>query len=232
MSGERIRRLKAAIGAFSELTGRRLNSRLVAKTLREGEYKSDLTTPTPELGSQDDLQVPAFLKRAPTEADKAVKDEIHDKAKKSRAELAKAVKKEVSERTLSKTAVIEAMNRIQDAGYLRGKTKLTRDRNVYQFFHHSRPSLTVVVERTTAGLRLSGADKFLAEFDVAPGGPMKTDTLAMGQADGTTMDEHLGADADTKDYIDDFAKSDAPQFTGKSKEKRRQMAIAASYKGK
>jgi|TARA_Y100001951_G_C11128739_1_gene177015 hypothetical protein len=28
-------------------------------------------------------------------------------------------------------------------------------------------------------------------------------------------------------YIDDFQDSDAPQFKGKSKEKRRQMAIAA-----
>ena len=29
------------------------------------------------------------------------------------------------------------------------------------------------------------------------------------------------------DYIDDFMKSDAPQFKGKSKEKKRDMAIAA-----
>ena len=29
------------------------------------------------------------------------------------------------------------------------------------------------------------------------------------------------------DYIKDFQKSDAPQFKGKSKEKRREMAIAA-----
>ena len=32
-----------------------------------------------------------------------------------------------------------------------------------------------------------------------------------------------------KTYIDDFEKSDAPQFAGKSQEKRRQMAIAAKY---
>ena len=31
------------------------------------------------------------------------------------------------------------------------------------------------------------------------------------------------------DYIDDFVKSDAPQFKGKSKEKRKEMAIAAYY---
>ena len=39
--------------------------------------------------------------------------------------------------------------------------------------------------------------------------------------------EKLGKNADMGDYIDDFAKSDAPQFKGASKEKRREMAIAA-----
>ena len=39
--------------------------------------------------------------------------------------------------------------------------------------------------------------------------------------------EKLGKDADQGDYIDDFQKSDAPQFKGKSKEKRKEMAIAA-----
>ena len=39
--------------------------------------------------------------------------------------------------------------------------------------------------------------------------------------------EKLGPNADMGDYIDDFAKSDAPQFKGASKEKRREMAIAA-----
>ena len=35
------------------------------------------------------------------------------------------------------------------------------------------------------------------------------------------MKEKLGKDADAGDYIDDFMKSDAPQFKGKSKEKKR-----------
>jgi hypothetical protein len=39
--------------------------------------------------------------------------------------------------------------------------------------------------------------------------------------------EVLPDDADQGDYIDDFEKSDAPQFKGKSKEKRKDMAIAA-----
>jgi len=39
--------------------------------------------------------------------------------------------------------------------------------------------------------------------------------------------EKLSDSATQKDYIDDFEKSDAPQLQGKSKEKRREMAIAA-----
>ena len=37
----------------------------------------------------------------------------------------------------------------------------------------------------------------------------------------------LGKNADAGDYIDDFRKSKAPQFKGKSDKKIRQMAIAA-----
>ena len=41
------------------------------------------------------------------------------------------------------------------------------------------------------------------------------------------LDEKLGKNADAGDYIDDFRKSDAPQFKGKSDAKIRKMAIAA-----
>ena len=42
----------------------------------------------------------------------------------------------------------------------------------------------------------------------------------------------LGKKADAGDYIDDFKKSKAPQFKGKSKKKKRQMAIAAYLSNK
>ena len=38
--------------------------------------------------------------------------------------------------------------------------------------------------------------------------------------------------SDAGDYIDDFKKSKAPQFKGKSKKKKRQMAIAAYLSNK
>ena len=37
----------------------------------------------------------------------------------------------------------------------------------------------------------------------------------------------LNKKSDAGDYIDDFSKSKAPQFKGKSKKKKREMAIAA-----
>ena len=43
----------------------------------------------------------------------------------------------------------------------------------------------------------------------------------------TKLREKLGKNADVGDYIDDFRKSDAKQFQGKSKKKRDQMAKAA-----
>jgi hypothetical protein len=46
------------------------------------------------------------------------------------------------------------------------------------------------------------------------------------------VDEKLGADATAGDYIKDFKKSDAPQFKGKSQEKRRTMGIAAYLQAK
>ena len=41
------------------------------------------------------------------------------------------------------------------------------------------------------------------------------------------LDEKITAKTDMGDVVKDFYKSDAPQFKGKSKEKRREMAIAA-----
>lgn len=43
------------------------------------------------------------------------------------------------------------------------------------------------------------------------------------------IDEVLSASSGIKTWIDDFIKSNAPQFEGKSKEQRRKMAIAAYY---
>ena len=62
----------------------------------------------------------------------------------------------------------------------------------------------------------------------ATGGPIREDKKSYEwQKKAFGKSEKLGKNADMGDYIDDFEKSDAPQFKGKSKEKRKDMAIAA-----
>jgi hypothetical protein len=62
----------------------------------------------------------------------------------------------------------------------------------------------------------------------ATGGPIKEDKKSYEwQEKAFGKNEKLSKNADQGDYIDDFEKSDAPQFKGKSKEKRKDMAIAA-----
>lgn len=46
------------------------------------------------------------------------------------------------------------------------------------------------------------------------------------------LDEKLTSKSSTEDYIEDFTKSDAPQFKGKSKEDRIKMAVAAALSNK
>lgn len=62
----------------------------------------------------------------------------------------------------------------------------------------------------------------------------KLTAKAMKNEEVSQVDEKLSPSQGAGEYVKDFEKSDAPQFKGKSKEKRRVMAIAAymSAKGK
>jgi hypothetical protein len=61
----------------------------------------------------------------------------------------------------------------------------------------------------------------------APGDSAKTKPSTHTKKFKQMFGEVLPDNADQGDYIDDFTNSDAPQFKGKSKEKRKDMAIAA-----
>jgi len=61
----------------------------------------------------------------------------------------------------------------------------------------------------------------------APGDSAKTKPSTHTKKFKQMFGEKLPSGADQGDYIDDFTNSDAPQFKGKSKEKRKDMAIAA-----
>jgi len=79
----------------------------------------------------------------------------------------------------------------------------------------------------------STKDKRAAHFAKKKAGPAPGDASAKTKPSKHSKKfkqmygEELPKDADQGDYIDDFEKSDAPQFKGKSKEKRKDMAIAA-----
>jgi len=55
----------------------------------------------------------------------------------------------------------------------------------------------------------------------------QVDAMVDVASEEDVIDEKLTAKTPMKKYIKDFVKSDAPQFKGKSKEKKRQMAVAA-----
>ena len=82
-------------------------------------------------------------------------------------------------------------------------------------------------------MSVSTKKKRAAHFAKKKKGPAPGDATATTRPSKHTQKfkqmygEKLGKDADMGDYIKDFEKSDSPQFKGKSKEKRKDMAIAA-----
>jgi hypothetical protein len=91
-------------------------------------------------------------------------------------------------------------------------------------------------ETTSIHLDLEGEDIQLSDFIITQGNEVSLPTpeleskLADAMVKYTSndqVDEKLGPKSKPETYIKDFQKSDAPQFKGKSKEKKRQMAIAA-----
>ena len=76
-------------------------------------------------------------------------------------------------------------------------------------------------------VRISGNRVFLQPLG-SFGGDIEIDRqLGIQSKLAELVKEKLTAKTPMKKYIEDFAKSDAPQFKGKSKEKKREMAIAA-----
>ena len=85
---------------------------------------------------------------------------------------------------------------------------------------------------TTAKNMMSGAKHYL-EFEInEPKIDAMVDKLTgeephEGEPEAHMMGEKLTKKSSMKKYIEDFAKSEAPQFKGKSEEEKRKMAIAA-----
>lgn len=84
---------------------------------------------------------------------------------------------------------------------------------------------------TIKHIKEPGVQLRMAAHDVKPGISGYRDRIALlkaAQAQGK-LRESLSKDATSAEWIDDFVNSNDPKFEGKSKEERKQMALAAYY---
>jgi len=81
---------------------------------------------------------------------------------------------------------------------------------------------------TTAKNMVSSAKHYL-DFELKE---PKLDAIISAQAEEEAIDEKLKPSMGAGAYVDDFRKSDAPQFKGKSKAKKNKMAVAAYLSAK
>jgi hypothetical protein len=133
------------------------------------------------------------------------------------------------------------------------KPYITRDPNnpnflkVFIKYPEGEGNLTALGQRTVSGqerdfgvqkamqIGQAVADKVQATYniediDVSDNGAGKVIVFAVSDdfiKTAPSLAEKLSSKSKPETYIKDFAKSDAPQFKGKSKEKKRQMAVAA-----
>jgi hypothetical protein len=116
--------------------------------------------------------------------------------------------------------------------YLQGEEQVAQIDAVMDTINEEKPLLNIGdiinhkgVEKKV--VRISGNRVFLQPLGV-PGGGVEIDRqLGIRSKLAELVKEKLTAKTPMGKYIKDFAKSDAPQFKGKSKEKKREMAIAA-----
>jgi hypothetical protein len=116
--------------------------------------------------------------------------------------------------------------------YLEGEEQVAQIDAVMDTINEEKPLLSIGdiinhkgVEKKV--VRISGNRVFLQPLG-SFGGDIEIDRqLGIKSKLAELVKEKLTAKTPMKKYIKDFAKSDAPQFKGKSKEKKREMAIAA-----
>jgi hypothetical protein len=116
--------------------------------------------------------------------------------------------------------------------YLEGEEKVAQIDAVMDTVNEEKPLLNIGdiinhkgVEKKV--VRISGNRVFLQPLG-STGGDIEIDRqLGIRSKLAELVKEKLTAKTPMGKYIKDFAKSDAPQFKGKSKEKKREMAIAA-----
>jgi hypothetical protein len=115
--------------------------------------------------------------------------------------------------------------------YLEGEEQVAQIDAVMDTINEEKPLLNIGDIINHKGIekkvvRISGNRVFLQPLGI-PGGGVEIDRqLGIKSKLAELVKEKLTAKTPMDKYIKDFAKSDAPQFKGKSKEKKREMAIA------
>ena len=168
-------------------------------------------------GLSDHPQVAAVLKRLNTDFDPELEEEV-ELDETADPKIVKAVDK------LKKgdTVEIEYDSSIKKGH--KGKFKVTAKNTV----NKGRTVKTTLQNLANP----SGVKHYIYQYKDRDGayfaiGDMGASMRSLKAGYGEELEEKLGKNADAGDYIDDFKKSDAPQFKGKSDKKKKDMAIAA-----
>ena len=134
---------------------------------------------------------------------------------------------EVSDKKDPKRA--ELYRKYREASARKDRTamsKIAKTIDAYNKVHPTMPKNTTVEDKqqTDTSGRTNAAAKKPQDYTDPETGKRKTRMVPVHK---DVQNEKLNPSDGIKAYIDDFQKSDAPQFQGKSKEKRKEMAIAA-----
>jgi len=112
-----------------------------------------------------------------------------------------------------------------------GKDEMLASR-LYKIKNNVQPAFYLKVRRMINNGELKKAEEFIKRMEPVATIAQSEDVIdenkinALEEIKAKVL-EKLTAKTPMKTYIKDFAKSDAPQFKGKTKEKKRQMAVAA-----
>jgi predicted RNA methylase len=88
-------------------------------------------------------------------------------------------------------------------------------------------SLLTELDKTQEGMVDSIVDILRQTYEINPASVTTILSTVKTNLSKPPVDEKLDKDATAGEYVKDFRMSDAPQFKGKSKKKKQQMAMAA-----
>ena len=142
----------------------------------------------------------------------------------SKGKLPKALKAEYAPLDEGRSSALGRLQKFDKSRVAAGKPAIFKDKGKTKYYRMKKPGVMSIMNVPSDEL-----NKYIKQgWTVVEGlEPPSFKDLIERININQYIAEKLPANADQGDYIDDFEKSDAPQFKGKSKEKRKEMAIAA-----